>query len=104
MRVLDKEMEMIVAREIKGLAEEIRLPIENEVLSYGCPSQHTLAREDTRFAEDVLIYVGCGMKREMDSFHGRSQQAQRDRAFCKKNHTYWPGEIKKGKGLSNMFP
>ena len=62
MRGSDEGMELIIAGVVKGLADEVGLPLTNLSLSYGCPSRHTLARGDKRLAADVLISVAKDIK------------------------------------------
>ena len=64
MRGSDEGMELLIAGVVKGLAEEVGLPLTNHDLSYGCPSWRTLARGDKRLAADVLILVVRDIQRD----------------------------------------
>ena len=64
MRDFDERMEMIVARTIKGLSEEVGLLIDRESLTCYCPSRRILARGDTRLAADCLISVVSDIKHD----------------------------------------
>ena len=64
MRGSDEAATMIIAGVIKGLAEELKLPLSSQALSYGCPSRRTLARGDARIAADVLLLIVRDIKRE----------------------------------------
>ena len=53
----DEGSEVIIAGTLKGLAEEVGLPLSNAKLTLGCPSRRTLARSERRPAADVMVSV-----------------------------------------------
>ena len=57
MRGSDKEIEMIIADVMKGLADEVGLPIPAQAFTHGCPNRKTLTRNEKRLAVDCYTAV-----------------------------------------------
>ena len=55
---------MIVAGVVKGLADEVGLPIPAQALARGCPSRKTLARNEKRLAADCYVAVVQDIKKD----------------------------------------
>ena len=70
MRGSDEAATMLIAGVIKGLAEELNLPLSSSALSHGVPSQRTLARGEKRLAADVYLSVVEDIKRDNPQYIG----------------------------------
>ena len=57
MRGLDEGAAAIIAGTVKGLANEVELPLCNTQLALGCPSRRTLAWNKRRLGADALVSV-----------------------------------------------
>jgi hypothetical protein len=64
MRGSDEEMELIITRVIKSLAEEVGFSLNNIALSRRCPSHCTLARGNKRLVVDVFVSVVLNLQRD----------------------------------------
>ena len=55
---------MLISGVIKGLAEELDMPLNNRALAKGCPSRRTISRAEKRLAGACLIHTVKEIKKD----------------------------------------